>query len=183
LARRRALLKDYGLTSVAGDNYSAAWCQTAFADNGIKYLLSELPKSRLALEALPLFTRRVVRIPNHTLLIKELVLLERRVHVGGRDTVDHGRNGSDDLANAAFGAMFGLQQPQQQRVRVIVGAAPGLSCNPTELDPKTLKPMGAQTRLSERLSWVITDAHGNELSRTKAHETNDGSWLQKLRRK
>jgi hypothetical protein len=172
------LLKDYGLSTVTGDNYSAAWCQTAFADNGVKYVLSELPKSRLALEALPLFTRRVVRIPNHARLIKELTLLERRTHVGGRDVVDHGRNGSDDLSNSMFGAMFGLQQPNQQRLRVFAEGLHG-----QELDPKTGKRIDqSQTRLCERLTWVITDAHGNELSRTKAHELNDGSWLQQLRR-
>jgi hypothetical protein len=33
-------------------------------------------------------------------LVRELRLLERHTHRSGRDTVDHGRNGSDDFANS-----------------------------------------------------------------------------------
>ena len=42
-----ALLREYGLHEVTGDNYSAAWVETAFKDAGIKYVRSEKPKSAL----------------------------------------------------------------------------------------------------------------------------------------
>ncbi len=60
-------------------------------------------KSELYLEALPLFTRGAISILNHAPLVRELRLLERQTHRGGRDTVDHPWRGSDDVANAVCG--------------------------------------------------------------------------------
>jgi hypothetical protein len=37
--------------------------------------------------------------------------LERATHRGGRDTIDHPRNGSDDLANALCGAAVLARKP------------------------------------------------------------------------
>jgi hypothetical protein len=51
-----------------------------------------------------LFTRGLISIPDHARLLRELRLLERRTHRSGRDTVDHGRSGSDDQINALVGA-------------------------------------------------------------------------------
>jgi hypothetical protein len=99
------LLKDYGVDKVTGDNYSAAWSEQSFKDCGIKYVRSELPKSQLYLETLPLWTRGLVSIPNHERLVRELRLLERRTHRSGRDTVDHGARGSDDHANVTCGVL------------------------------------------------------------------------------
>jgi hypothetical protein len=39
------LLKEYGLTSVVGDNYSAEWVVGAFKDEGIGYEVSELVRA------------------------------------------------------------------------------------------------------------------------------------------
>jgi hypothetical protein len=100
------LLRDYRLHEVTGDNYSAEWVTTAFKEAGIRYHRSELNKSQLYLEGLPTFTRRTLRLPNHPRLLRELRLLERRTHVGGKDTVDHGRTGSDDSANSLFGSIY-----------------------------------------------------------------------------
>lgn len=55
------------------------------------------------LESLPLFTRGAISIPDYAPLIRELRLLKRQTHRGGRDTVDHPRRGSDDIANALCG--------------------------------------------------------------------------------
>jgi hypothetical protein len=52
-----------------------------------------------------MFARGLVRLPNHPQLLKELRLLERRTHRSGKDTVDHGRSGHDDYANAACGVL------------------------------------------------------------------------------
>jgi hypothetical protein len=100
-----SLLKDYGIDRIGGDNYSAAWVETAWSDAGIKYERSEINKSALYLEALPLFMRGAVSIPNHPRLVRELRLLERRTSRIGKDTVDHGHNGSDDHANALAGVL------------------------------------------------------------------------------
>jgi hypothetical protein len=99
-----ALLKDYNITEVTGDGYSEAWIETAFQDQGIAYKRSELKKSQLYLESLPLFTRGAISIPDHQQLLRELRLLERQTHRGGRDTIDHPKRGSDDFANVVCGA-------------------------------------------------------------------------------
>jgi hypothetical protein len=66
---------------------------------------SNLSKSEIYLECAPLFARGLVRLPNHPKLLRELRLLERRVHRSGKDSVDHGRNGHDDHANAVCGVL------------------------------------------------------------------------------
>ena len=72
-----SLLKDYKIYSVVGDAYSASWCELAFTKAGIKYIRSEMNKSQLYIEALPLFMRQAISIPNHPKLLRELRLLER----------------------------------------------------------------------------------------------------------
>jgi hypothetical protein len=94
--------------SVTGDNFSAEWCQSARCKFGVTYNKSELPKSAIYLECLPLFTRGIVRLPNHARLLRELRLLERCTHRSGKDGVDHGRNGHDDYTNAACGVLHAL---------------------------------------------------------------------------
>jgi hypothetical protein len=98
-----ALCREYKITQVRGDRYSAEWVTTAFRDAGVNYKPAEKNKSELYIEALPLFTRGAVSIPDLPPLLRELRLLERAVHRGGKDTVDHPRNGSDDFANALCG--------------------------------------------------------------------------------
>jgi hypothetical protein len=44
-------------------------------------------------------------------LLRELRLLERQTHRGGRDSVDHPRRGSDDLANALCGCAVSAVKP------------------------------------------------------------------------
>ncbi|MGA7453735.1 MAG: hypothetical protein WBW73_21490 [Rhodoplanes sp.] len=95
-----ALLKEYKVHTITGDNYSAEWVVSAFTKQGIKYIRSELPKSQLYLEMLPYFMRQNLSIPAHAKLIRELRLLERRTSRMGKDLIDHGPLGSDDYANA-----------------------------------------------------------------------------------
>ena len=66
------------------------------------------PESQIYLECLPLWTRGLVSIPDHKRLLRELRLLERHTHRSGRDTVDHGKSGSDDYANAVAGVLRDL---------------------------------------------------------------------------
>jgi hypothetical protein len=100
-----ALAREYGCTTVTGDAYSADWVVSAFRECGLTYERSEKNKSDLYLEGLPAFSRGLVCLPEHRRLGRELRLLERHVSRAGRDRVDHGRNGSDDHANAVFGAL------------------------------------------------------------------------------
>jgi hypothetical protein len=100
-----ALLAEYRVREVTGDYYSAGWVENAWAKCGVRYIKSALSKSDIYLEVIPLFTRGLVRIPEHMKLIRELRLLERHTHRSGRDSVDHGRSGSDDHANAVAGVL------------------------------------------------------------------------------
>lgn len=98
-------LSSYGLSSVTGDAYAAAWVSDEFRKCGVTYQHSELPKSGIYLEALPLFTSGMVELLDAPLLRTQLLLLERRTRAGGRDTVDHPRGAHDDIANSALGAL------------------------------------------------------------------------------
>jgi hypothetical protein len=42
-----ALLKEYRVGAVSGDNYSAAWVEEAFKAAGVKYVRADKPKSQL----------------------------------------------------------------------------------------------------------------------------------------
>lgn len=100
------LLRSYGLREVAGDAYSGEWCAATFREHRISYRPSPLNKSAIYLEALPLFTRAEVELPDHRVLLTELAQLERRTARGGRDSVDHPPRCHDDMANAACGALL-----------------------------------------------------------------------------
>jgi hypothetical protein len=82
--------------------------QGAWRACGVHYVKSELPKSQLYLEALPLFTRGLVSLPDHKRLRRELQLLERRTHRSGKDSIDHGPRGSDDYSNVVAGVLRDL---------------------------------------------------------------------------
>src|SRR5262245_63844999 len=106
------VLKSYGLAHVTGDNYAGEWVVQAFHANGIRYERAAKSKSEIYLEAQPHWNRGLISVPNVSRLLRELRLLERRTHRSGRDTVDHGTNGSDDFANALCGcAWLALQPP------------------------------------------------------------------------
>jgi hypothetical protein len=105
------LAKDYRCSGVTGDSFAGDWVTAAFRDAGASYRRADLPRSGLYLEALPLFMRGAVSIPDMPILIRELRLLERRTARSGKDSVDHGTGGSDDHANALAGAMRLAMKP------------------------------------------------------------------------
>jgi hypothetical protein len=99
------LCRQYRVESVVGDLYGHQWVQQAWRDAGIPYTASDLNASMLYLEALPLFTRGLVSLPDHPALLRELRLLERIPGRIGKDQVTHPRNAHDDLANATCGCL------------------------------------------------------------------------------
>jgi hypothetical protein len=103
------LAKEYRISKIVGDNFAGEWVSNSFKAAGAEYARSELPKSALYLESLPYFMRGAVSIPNLPILIKELRLLERRTTLAGKDSVDHGRSGSDDHSNVLAGIMWLLR--------------------------------------------------------------------------
>jgi hypothetical protein len=100
-----ALLKTYHCTQVVGDSYGAKWVSDAFIKAGIAYRKSEMDRSAIYLNALPLFTSGRAHLIDNPRLVAQFAALERRTFSTGRDRVDHGRTGRDDAANSAAGAL------------------------------------------------------------------------------
>lgn len=100
------VLRDYDVKAVVGDNYSGEWCAQAFQNRRIKYTKSDLPKSALYLEALPVLCSEGVELLDIEQLTKEWCGLERRTRSGGKDTVAEPSGQHDDLCNAVAGVMY-----------------------------------------------------------------------------
>lgn len=105
-------LKSYGLNETVGDKYAAEWVVDAFAKLGIKYAHSERDRSSIYLDALPMFMSGLVRLLDNKRLVNQFGSLERRTSSSGKDRVDHGPGGHDDVCNAAALALvLGGEQP------------------------------------------------------------------------
>ena len=105
------LIRSYGLTRVVGDQYAGAWPAEQFSKRGVTYVPSDLPKSRIYLEALPLLNSGRVDLLDDDRMVNQICGLERRTARGGRDSIDHPVGGHDDLANSALGALRGVLTP------------------------------------------------------------------------
>jgi hypothetical protein len=114
-----SVLRSYRCTSVTGDRYAGQWVVEAFARHGITYWHSELSKSEVYLESLPLFTTQAVDLLDYQPLLVELQQLERRTAKSGRDSVDHPPHGHDDYANAACGALVLSAQQSKHTLHMV----------------------------------------------------------------
>jgi len=103
-----AVLRDYGISRVMGDRYAGEWPRERFGAHGITYDPCEKAKSELYALLLPALNSRKVALLDHGRLIAQLCALERRTAWGGRDSIDHGPGGHDDVANAVAGAVAAL---------------------------------------------------------------------------
>lgn len=108
-----AMLKSYGLTSTTGGRYAAEWVVSAFAALRITYQHSERDRSAIYSDALTLFTSGRARLLDNQKLVNQFAALERRTSPNGKDRIDHGVGGSDDLANACAGAMTMAATPKR----------------------------------------------------------------------
>jgi hypothetical protein len=99
------LLKSYGLKTVTGDRYAGEWPRERFREHGIEYRPSTLTKSDIYRELLAPTNSGRVELLDLTMLRNQLLGLERRVSRGGKDSIDHGPGGRDDVANSAAGAL------------------------------------------------------------------------------
>ena len=110
------LLKSYGIHVVTGDHYGGIWPTEAFAKCGIRYELSDKTKSDIFLNTLPLLNSGRVELLDNARLVAQFCGLERRVSRGGRDSIDHGPGGHDDVCNAAAGALLLASGPAPMRI-------------------------------------------------------------------
>jgi hypothetical protein len=100
-----ALLRGYNVKSVLGDKWAPGFVAEGFKKHQIAYRYSERDRSQIYVECLPLLTSGRARLIDNKRLALQFASLERRTSPGGRDRVDHGVNGHDDLCNAAAGAL------------------------------------------------------------------------------
>jgi hypothetical protein len=100
-----SVLKSYRISSSVSDRYAAEWVRSAFARNDIKLEHSKRDRSAIYCDALPLFTSGRARLLDNPRLVSQFTQLERRTFPTGKDRIDHGRHGHDDLCNAAAGAL------------------------------------------------------------------------------
>jgi hypothetical protein len=78
-------------------------------------------RSAIYSDALPLFTSGKVRLLNHRRLVAQFASLERRTSPIGKDRIDHGPNGHDDLCNTAAGALVLAAAPSFKPVMPVFG--------------------------------------------------------------
>ncbi|WP_417514807.1 hypothetical protein [Marinobacter sp.] len=104
--RYAAILKQYRIHTCTGDRYAGEWPRQEFRKHGITMKPSELNRSELYVELLPLLQTGGVELPPDEKALTQLTLLERRTGRNGKDTIDHGPQGHDDRCNAIAGAAW-----------------------------------------------------------------------------
>jgi Terminase large subunit, T4likevirus-type, N-terminal len=115
------VLKSYGVARVTSDRYAAAWPLAAFARHGIKLEHSDRDRSAIYLDCLPLFTTGCTRLIESDRLVAQFAGLVRTTSPGGRDKVDHGKTGVDDLCNSAAGVLSLVAARSERRGAIAVG--------------------------------------------------------------
>lgn len=100
------VLRSYRVSAVRGDRYAGEWAREPFRKLGIEYYPSDKNKSEIYGGLLPLLNSRRIDLRDDKRLVAQLLGLERRTARGGRDSIDHGPGGHDDVINAAAGALI-----------------------------------------------------------------------------
>jgi len=111
-------LKAYGCDTVAGDRYAGEWPRERFQAFGIHYEPAVKVKSDLYRDMLPVVNSGSIELLDHAKLVNQLCSLERRTARSGRDSIDHGPGGHDDVANAAAGAIDAVQSGMSKSIGV-----------------------------------------------------------------
>jgi hypothetical protein len=100
-----ALLRQYGVMRVRGDDFGAEWTVEAFRANGITYERSIPNRSDLFLGLLAPVNSRAVELLDDPALRRELCGLERRRGLAGRDRVVPAPHEHDDRAVSVAGCV------------------------------------------------------------------------------
>jgi len=116
-------LREYKITRVRGDYYGGEWPRDRFLKCGIGYDVSEMRKSEIYLEFLPLINAGRVSLLDEHRMYGQLLNLERRTSRGGLESIDHPKGAHDDVANVAAGVMVELLGKR----------------DPTNIDPSVLR--------------------------------------------
>lgn len=96
-------LKRFGLRFITGDRFAFGYVADAWRPYQIGYLDSELSRSEIYGNFLPLLMNRQVELPDDPKLRAQLIALDRRT-TANREVIDHPPGGHDDAINSAAGA-------------------------------------------------------------------------------
>lgn len=99
------IVRSYGTSYVMGDRYGGEWPRERFDAYDIYYEVATRTKSDIYRDFLPLVNAGMVELLDHEKMLLQLINLERRVSVTGRDTINHPPGQHDDVINAAAGAI------------------------------------------------------------------------------
>jgi hypothetical protein len=110
-------LKQYRINKVVGDRYGGEWPREQFRKRSVGYVCSEKVKSDLYRDLLPKLNSSQIILPKSDRLVNQLCGLERRTARSGKDSIDHGPGGKDDVANCVAGAadLISLAEQAVQR--------------------------------------------------------------------
>jgi hypothetical protein len=110
IAEYAELLRVYRINKVQGDKFSLGFHADEWRRHGVHFEACERTTSENYLAVLPLLLSGRARLLDDAVLRKQLTGLERRVHVGGRESVSHAAAASahDDVAAAVAGVLAGL---------------------------------------------------------------------------
>jgi len=112
----------YGVHTVVSDRWGSQFVIEAMRKHGIHVQQSAKPKSDLYLELATIVNSKACEILDSARLIGQLAALERTAGRGGKDSVDHPKNGHDDVANGAALVLTGQTQGSQLRVRALANS-------------------------------------------------------------
>jgi hypothetical protein len=118
------ICRSYRASIVHGDRYGGEWPRERFEVHRLGYRTSDLSKSELYHELLPLLTSREVDLLDHPRLIAQLVGLERHTGRAGKDMIAPPRAQHDDVANAVAGALVLAAQRGQAMFAEFAGRGP-----------------------------------------------------------
>ena len=103
-------LREYGLATVHGDAYAGETFRRAFAEAGIRYLVSERTKTEIYEALEPRLNASEIELLDVPKLHEQLLtLIVRGTHV------DHPSGAHDDWANAAAGALVHVQTARRTK--------------------------------------------------------------------
>lgn len=109
------VLRQFNVREITGDRYAAEWVMGSFRKENINYIQSDLTKSDIYIYFQSLVNMHKVGILKSEKLKTQLLLLERRINVMGKDMVDHPRGAHDDIANSVAGVSVLIDRGQSKR--------------------------------------------------------------------
>jgi len=101
----QGVLQEFKCTRVNGDNYAGRTFAGLFRRLGVAYHVSEMKRSDIYRNFLPLVNGKLCKLPLNDTLKRQLLSLDRRSLASGKEIIDHPKGAHDDVANAVAGAI------------------------------------------------------------------------------